>query len=91
MSTTKKADSRGRLHLGESFAGQMFIVEEFANGDMLVKRAAIIPASEKWLFDNKTALRSIKRGIQQASAGEFVESPDPENDSNWINELEDEK
>lgn len=86
-STAKKADSRGRLHLGDSFAGKMFIVNELENGDVLIKRAAVIPASEKWLYDNNTALTSVKRGLEQAAAKQFVTSPQESEDTSWIADL----
>ncbi len=35
------------------------------NGDILLKPMVEIPASEKWLYDNKEALKSVKRGLIQ--------------------------
>jgi hypothetical protein len=28
-----------------------------------------VPASEKWLFDNKSALDNLKKGLSQAKSG----------------------
>ena len=31
-----------------------------------------IPAREKWLFDNKLAVKKVKQGLQDAKAGRLV-------------------
>ncbi|MEE9306619.1 MAG: hypothetical protein V3V57_03700 [Spirochaetia bacterium] len=35
------------------------------NGDILLKPMVEIPASERWLYENKEALASVKRGLEQ--------------------------
>lgn len=69
MAAAKKIDSKGRLLLGEDFAGQFVLVEKRANGEFIVKPASIIPTSEQWLYDNKTAHGRVKKGLQEAKDG----------------------
>jgi|688.fasta_scaffold26997_17 predicted transcriptional regulator len=38
------------------------------------------PPSEAWLFKNKEALASVKRGLEQAQRGEFADPPDLDDD-----------
>ena len=35
-----------------------------------------VPAAEAWLFRNRDALSSVRRGLEQVAAGNFVEGPD---------------
>jgi len=68
---TRNTDSKGRITLGESFANRTLLVEE--RGDEIVLRLArVIPEREAWLYDNKEALASLRRGLAQARAGKFA-------------------
>jgi hypothetical protein len=69
---TKSVDSKGRLTLGESFANRTVLVEAHGEGEVLVRLARVIPERESWLYDNKEALASVRRGLNQASEGKFV-------------------
>lgn len=89
MTTAKKIDSRGRLLLGDGFAGQYVIVEERGNGEFLIKPAAIIPASEKWLYQNPKALAAVRAGLQEAKDGKIGPNQDFEADKAFIDKLED--
>lgn len=75
MPTTHKTiDSKGRIALGGRFANQSVLVEE-REGEFLVKIARVIPANESWLYENKKALASVRRGLEQAKSGKASNRP----------------
>jgi hypothetical protein len=76
MTTTKQIDSKGRILLGKRFAGETVLVEERPGGEYLLRPAVTVPAAEAWLWKNKIALASVRRGIEQASGDQFVAGPD---------------
>ena len=50
MSTVAKTVGKsGQISLGKALAGSEFIVEKLPGGDILLKRAVIITANERWL------------------------------------------
>lgn len=66
-----RPDSKGRITLGKLAEGvSSFIVREQSGGVILLEPFVEIPAREKWLFENKKALESVKRGIEQSGKGE---------------------
>jgi hypothetical protein len=66
-----RPDSKGRIALGKLAEGiSSFIVTEQANGAYLLEPMAEIPAREKWLFENKVALQSVRRGLEESAKGE---------------------
>lgn len=73
---TKHVDAKGRLNLGEDFANATVLIEPHGDGEVIVKRAAVIPAREAWLYANKEALASVRRGRDQAVEHRFVPGPD---------------
>jgi hypothetical protein len=68
----RNVDSKGRLTLGEAFANRTVLVEERGSGEVLVKLARVIPEQEAWLYDNKAALGSVRRGLKQAVERRFA-------------------
>jgi hypothetical protein len=76
VTQTKNVDSKGRLTLGESFANHTVLVESHGEGEVLVKLARVIPAREAWLYKNKAALASVRRGLEQAAVGQLTKGPD---------------
>lgn len=74
--TTKDIDSKGRITLGAAFANRTVIVEE--RGDEIVlKLARLIPEREAWIYENETALASVRKGLKQAKAKKFAQkAPD---------------
>ena len=44
-----------------------------SQGEVLIRPVVEIPASEMWLYRNKKALASVKRGLEQAAKGEVKE------------------
>lgn len=49
METVKSVGKSGQISLGKSLAGQNYIVEELPGGDILLKKALVIPTNERWL------------------------------------------
>lgn len=75
LQQTRNTDAKGRITLGEAFANRTMLVEQI--GDEIVLRLArVIPERESWLYDNPKAMKLVRRGLEQARSGEFVEGPD---------------
>lgn len=72
---TKNTDSKGRLTLGEAFANRTVIVEDRGE-EIVVRLARVIPEGEAWLYENPTALASVRRGLKQARSKELSDGPD---------------
>lgn len=69
--TRVRPDSKGRITLG-SLAEKIssYRVEASPDGRILLEPFAEIPARERWLYENSSALSSVKRGLRQSAAGE---------------------
>ena len=68
---TVHTDSKGRLTLGRAFASCCFIVEETIKGEFTLKKAAVVPENELWLYKNKKALDSVLKGVEEAKNGKL--------------------
>ena len=71
------ADQGGRINSGKSRAGHSFRLVE--QGSLLILEpveTVHLPPAEAWLFRNKDALNSVRRGLEQAAAGNLVNGPD---------------
>lgn len=71
---TKTIDDRNRILIGDAIKSLIDVVQRFkifknTNGDILLRPVVEIPARELWLFKNKKALKSVKKGIKQSSQG----------------------
>lgn len=86
----KHVDSKGRLTLGEAFANETVLVEPHGEDEVIVRRARVIPAGEAWLYENKAALASVRRGLQQATERNFVAGPNIAADAKLAEQLQDE-
>lgn len=71
----KTIDSKGRLTLGQAFAGKLVEVEDEDDAIVLHFRR-VIPEREAWLWENATAKGSVERGLQQARNSELSDGPD---------------
>jgi hypothetical protein len=72
---TKTADSKGRITPGKKFANKTFIVEQTGDTEINLEVAAVIPEREMWLYTNPKAKASALRGLSQARARKFSDSP----------------
>lgn len=64
-----RPDAKGRICLGtlsRGISGYKAIIDE-STMEITLKPYTEMPFSEKWLFDNKEALESVKRGLRDSS------------------------
>ncbi len=65
-----RPDSKGRIALGELAKGvSSFVVLQDPDGSLHLEPQVEIPAREKWLFENKSAATSVRKGLAEAEAG----------------------
>jgi len=86
--TTKHTDSKGRITLGAAFANKIIQIEERAN-EILLRPCRVIPEDESWLYENKKALASVRKGLNQAQSNEFVAGPDLDAATQLADQLKD--
>lgn len=51
MQTIKIVGKSGQISVGKALAGTEFIMEELPGGDIMLKRAVILPANERWIHE----------------------------------------
>ncbi len=69
-SITLRPDTKGRIALGKLARGiSSFHATTDERGRIILEPFTEIPASEKWLVDNKPALAAVKKGLNEAAAG----------------------
>ncbi len=69
---TRTVDDRNRLTLGELLKGFKRVrLYKNDRGEVLLQPVVEIPASEVWLFQNKEAFESVKKGLKDASEGKI--------------------
>ena len=51
MRIIKTVGRSGQISLGKAMAGMDFILEELPGGDIMLKRAVIVPMNERWLHE----------------------------------------
>ena len=65
-----RPDSKGRITLGHLADGvSNYAVTITKDRKIILVPYAEIPAKEKWLFDNKKALKSLDQGLEDAAVG----------------------
>jgi hypothetical protein len=69
-----RADAKHRV-LIKGPVQEFYRVYRNEAGQILLDPQVIIPASEAWLFKNKKALASVRRGLKQLGEGKFVKMP----------------
>ena len=88
--TTKVVDSKGRIALGNRFAGRTVIVDDSDPEKIVITPAVVIPESEAWLYRNKKALHSVRKGLAEAKERRFAkDAPNLDEDSTLVDELGD--
>jgi hypothetical protein len=56
-----------------AFANSPVIVERVSPVEVRIIKARLISEDEAWLWKNETTLKMVRRGLQQARNGRFVE------------------
>ncbi len=51
MQVIKTVGKSGQISLGKALAGMDFIMEELPGGDIILKRAVVVPMNERWLHE----------------------------------------
>jgi len=86
----RQADSKGRITLGGAFAHRTLLVEE-RDDEIVLRLARVIPEREAWLYENRGALDSVRKGLAQARTGKFARpGPDLKAAADLADELPDE-
>ena len=52
MHAIKTVGKSGQISLGKALAGRGFIVETLPGGDIMLKRAVVVPLNERWLHES---------------------------------------
>lgn len=70
MTKMLRPDAKGRIALGRLAEGVSgFLVTVTAEHNIMLEPYSEVPAREKWLFNNKPALKQVKQGLKDAKAG----------------------
>jgi bifunctional DNA-binding transcriptional regulator/antitoxin component of YhaV-PrlF toxin-antitoxin module len=78
---TRTTDKKGRITLPKEFADHLVIIEHVAEGEVRIRKAQAIPASEAWLWQNPEAAAKLLSGLQDARAGKLADGPDLDADA----------
>jgi hypothetical protein len=63
-------DSRGRFSIGAIAKSKTYRVQMNDAGQILLDPVVAVPERELWLWQNPEAIALVRRGIEQAGAGE---------------------
>lgn len=81
--TTKVVDSKGRIALGTHLVGRTVIVDDSDPDKIIITPAVVIPEREAWLYQNRKALNSVRRGLAEAKERQIVKvAPRLDKDAN---------
>lgn len=71
VSEILKPDAKKRLTLGQALTqtGVTYNVYRNRLGQIMLDPVKAVPVSETWLYENKSALASVKRGLADSAAG----------------------
>jgi hypothetical protein len=68
-----RPDAKGRITLGKLAEGvSSYRARRQADGKIVLEPFVEIPAEERWLWENKEALKSVRRGMADAKAGRLT-------------------
>ena len=70
-----KLDAKRRVHLPKVLAREGVTYHIYVNrvGQVVLDPQITIPASEAWLFEDRTALASVDKGMAESSNGRVVD------------------
>ncbi|WP_341789904.1 hypothetical protein [Rickettsia endosymbiont of Polydrusus tereticollis] len=73
-----KPDAKGRITLGKLAKGisSFHLTVNNKKGQIILEPYAEIPLRESWLFNNKTALIQLNKGIENSAKGQTVSRGD---------------
>ncbi len=69
-----KSDAKHRVVLKDP-VHEFYRIYRNPAGQILLDPQVMIPAQEAWLFKNKKALDSVRRGLKQLGEGKFIKMP----------------
>lgn len=85
---TKRVDKEGRIRLDKSHAGVSMLVEERADGSIVLRPATrTVEKQVAWVLTNERALASLMQGIDDARNRHFVPAPDLRGDRGLLQKL----
>ncbi len=88
----KNTDAKGRVTLGSRFANRTVLVREVSQNEVIVKLARVIPEDELWLHQNREAIDSVARGLDQARKRQFArQAPDIDADETLASNIPDDQ
>ena len=68
-----RPDSKGRITLGKLAEGvSSYRARRQKDGRIILEPFVEIPAEERWLYQNREALGSVKTGLEDAKAGRLT-------------------
>jgi len=67
----QKPDAKKRLSIGQAMEEPAAAYNIYRNslGQIVLDPVKAVPVSETWIFENKAALASVKRGLADSAAG----------------------
>ncbi len=70
MHLVLRPDAKGRINLGKLAEGiSSYHATHDRHGNITLKPYSEIPHRERWLFENKEALRKVLKGIEESAQG----------------------
>ncbi|MBI4346467.1 MAG: hypothetical protein HY553_06405 [Elusimicrobia bacterium] len=71
-----RLDSKRRIGLGKiKHPAAYYRVYENEAGQIILDPQVVLPAAEAWLYSQKAALASVRRGLKQAAEGKARKLP----------------
>ena len=74
MYNIKTVGKSGQISLGKALAGRGFIVQEMPDGDIILKRAVVLPLNEQWLHE-PAMKEKLARADDWMSSNSSAETP----------------
>jgi hypothetical protein len=70
-----KPDTKRRVYLPKGFLREGVTYHIYANsvGQIVLDPQVTLPASEAWLFESKTALASVDKGMIESAKGQIID------------------